>query len=154
MRHICILGKLQTKFLAPFDSDAEIWSMNLHDDEFLLPRVDKWFDLHHRPQKDSADYKLNNFPFEACHELVHGRRFCTTTAYLIAFAVLQGATKISIYGVRFTPDGNTRRERELQNVREMLFFCLGKGIDLEICEDDINYLFPEHTPLDGEDFDQ
>ena len=95
MKEICILGKLQTKYLAPFDKDIEIWSMNLHDDEFLIPRVDKWFDLHTIPQKISADYTKDNFPFEECHKLVNGRRFCSTMAYMIAFAILQNADKIS-----------------------------------------------------------
>ena len=153
MKHIVILGKLQTKYNAPFDdTDVEIWSMNLHDDAYLIPRVDKWFDLHEEPEID-ADYNKQNFPFEECHKLV-GRRFCTTMAYMIAFAVLQGADKLSIYGAKFTDDGNPRRQRELHNVREMLFYCMGKGIEIEICEDDIDDLFPEHIPNVGEDFDQ
>lgn len=154
-KHITILGKLHTKFLADFeDLNNEIWSMNLHDDEYLIPRVDKWFDLHEIPEKQNAGYVKYNFPFEECHQMVHGRRFCTTAAYLIAFAVLQDATKISLFGMRFTNDGNPRRQRELHNVREMIFFCMGKGIEIEICEDDIPYLFPEHIPDDGLDFDQ
>ena len=154
-KHITILGKLHTKFLADFeDLNNEIWSMNLHDDEYLIPRVDKWFDLHEIPEKQNAGYVKYNFPFEECHQMVHGRRFCTTAAYLIAFAVLQDATKISLFGMRFTNDGNPRRQRELHNVREMIFFCMGKGIEIEICEDDKDYLFPEHIPEDGVDFDQ
>lgn len=150
---IAILGKLQSKYLVDFqDKDLEIWSMNVHDDEYLLPRVDKWFDLHTYPQRQ-AHYTKDNFPFEKCHELV-GRRFYSTMAYMIAFAVLQGATTIQIFGSRFNDDGNTRRQRELHNVREMLFYCLGKGINIEICNEDIDYLFPEHVPDDGMDFDQ
>lgn len=154
MKEICILGKLQTKYLAPFDKDIEIWSMNLHDDEFLIPRVDKWFDLHTIPQKISADYTKDNFPFEECHKLVNGRRFCSTMAYMIAFAILQNVDKISIYGCKFTDDGNVRRQRELHNVRELLFFAMGKGIEIDICKDDVNNLFPEHVPDSGADFDQ
>ena len=154
MKHIQILGKLPSKFLADWeDTNSEIWSMNLHDDTFLLPRVDKWFDLHQQPEIQ-ADYTKDNFPFEECHKLVHGKRFCTTMAYMIAFAILQGAEKISIYGARFTDDGNARRQRELHNVREMLFFAMGKGIQIHICEEDVNYLFPEHNYQSGEDFDQ
>lgn len=151
---IAILGKLQSKYLVDFqDKDLEIWSMNVHDDEYLLPRVDKWFDLHTYPERQNADYNKDNFPFEKCHELV-GRRFYSTMAYMIAFAVLQGATTIQIFGSRYNDDGNPRRQRELHNVREMLFYCLGKGINIEICNEDIDYLFPEHVPDDGMDFDQ
>lgn len=149
-----ILGKLPTKYYCPYfeDPDCCIISMNLHDDCYLLPRIDYWFDLHQTPEIQ-ADYTKDNFPFEECHKLV-GRRFYSTMAYMIAFAVLKGADEICIYGCRFTPDGNSRRERELHNVREMLFYCLGRGIKITICDEDIDYLFPEHIPDDGMDFDQ
>ena len=155
MKHICILGKLPTKFLCPYfeDENVDIYSMNSHFDEMLIPRVDKWFDLHEHPEKENADYTKENFPFADCHELVHGRRFCSTMAYIIAYAFLQGATKLSFYGSRFSEDGNPRRQRELHNVRELIFFAMGKGIEIEICEDDVEYLLPEHIPNFGEDFD-
>ena len=155
MKHFQILGKLQSKYAADFDdNDSVIISMNKHFDEDLIPRVDLWFDLHETPDKEDADFTKDNFPFEDCHELVHGRRFVTTAAYLIAWCILQGAEKISLYGMRFTADGNSRRERELHNVREMIYFCMGRGIEVEIGESDLEFLFPEHIPMDGEDFDQ
>ena len=155
MKEYCILGKLESKYLAPYENpDITIISMNSHYDEYLLPRVDLWFDVHEEPTREKADYTKDNFPFEECEKLVHGKRFVTTTAYLIAWCILQGATKISLYGMRFTDDGNPRRQRELHNVREMLFFCMGRGIEIEVCEEDIPYLFPEHVPDAGMDFDQ
>ena len=155
MKEYCILGKLESKYLAPYDNtDITIISMNSHCDEYLLPRVDLWFDIHEEPTREKADYTKDNFPFEECEKLVHGKRFVTTTAYLIAWCILQGATKIYLYGMKFTDDGNPRRQRELHNVREMLFFCMGRGIEIEICDEDIEYLFPEHIPEDGVDFDQ
>lgn len=155
MKEYCILGKLESKYLAPYENpDITIISMNSHYDEYLLPRVDLWFDIHEEPTREKADYTKDNFPFEECEKLVHGKRFVTTTAYLIAWCILQGATKISLYGMRFTDDGNPRRQRELHNVREMLFFCMGRGIEIEVCEEDIPYLFPEHVPDAGMDFDQ
>ena len=156
MKHIVILGKLESKYyFTDYDNpDLEVWSMNSHWDEAMLPRVDKWFDIHEEPTRETTDFTKDNFPFEECEKLVHGKRFVTTTAYLIAYAILQGATKISLYGMRFTDDGNPRRQRELHNVREMLFFCMGRGIEIEICEEDVEYLFPQHIPDDGVDFDQ
>lgn len=155
MKHFAILGKLESKYNCNFDDkDITIISMNSHWDESMLPRVDLWFDIHEEPTRENADYTKDNFPFEKCHELVHGRRFCSTMAYMIAWCILQGANKISFYGSRFEDDGNPRRQRELHNVREMLFFAMGKGIEIEICEEDIEYLFPEHIPEIGMDFDQ
>lgn len=152
MKEYILLGKLETKFLAPFDNtNAIIISMNKHFDMDMIPRVDLWFDLHQEPEI-KADYTVKNFPFEECHKLV-GRRFYSTMSYMIAWCILQGADKISIYGAKFTPDGNLRRERELHNVRELLFYCLGRGIEIEICDEDKEYLFPEHVVSEYEDFD-
>jgi len=155
MKHIIILGKLESKYSCPYfeDPEVEIWTMNKHWDMDMIPRIDKTFDLHEEPEIE-ADYTKNNFPFDQCHELVKGRRFCTTMAYMLAFAVLQNVKKISIYGCKYQSDGNPRRQRELHNVREMIFFCLGRNIEIEIGEDDVEYLFPEHINLEGQDFDQ
>lgn len=155
-KHFVSLGKLPSKYLCPYfeNDNVTIISMNYHVDENLLPHVDLWFDLHEEPQKENADYKKQNFPFELCHELVGGKRFCCTMAYMIAWCIIQGAEKISIYGCKYVDDGNVRRQRELHNVRELLMFALGRGVEIEICSEDKDYLFPEHRVEDGQDFDQ
>lgn len=153
MKHIVILGKLETKYDAPFDdTSCEIWTMNQHKDGELIPRVDKWFDLHINPINKTADVLRDDFPFDDCHKLVGGKYFCSTSSYLIAYAILQGATDISLYGMRFTPD-HERRARELHNVRELIFFAKGKGINVEIPSDK-DYLLPQHITKEGEDYDQ
>jgi hypothetical protein len=150
-----ILGKLDTKYNCDFtDTESCIISMNKHWDDYLIPRVDIWFDLHNEPQNKHAQFTKTNFPFEDCHKLVQGKRFCSTAAYLIAWCVLQGATKIEIHGMQFKEDGNPRRKRELHNVREMLFYCMGRGIELDIDPMDLQFLFPEHITDDDIDFDQ
>lgn len=154
MKHFVILGKLQSKYdFRDYNDDVTVISMNKHFDAEFLERVDYWFDLHENPENKEAQFTKQNFPFEECHKLV-GRRFYTTMAYMIAWCVLQNADKISIYGAKFTDDGNIRRQRELHNVREMLFYCMGKGIEIFINPNDIDDLFPEHIVDDGEDFDQ
>ena len=154
MKHFVILGKLQSKYdFRDYNDNVTVISMNKHFDAEFLERVDYWFDLHENPENKEAHFTKQNFPFEECHKLV-GRRFYTTMAYMIAWCVLQNADKISIYGAKFTDDGNIRRQRELHNVREMLFYCMGKGIEIFINPNDIDDLFPEHIVDDGEDFDQ
>lgn len=153
-KKIAILGKLETKYDAPFDDNTwEIWSMNKHKDEELIPRVDKWFDIHIKPEKKNADVKRKDFPFDLCKELAGGNYFCTVASYLIAYAILRGADVIALYGMRFTDDGNPRRRRELENVREWIFFALGRGIKVLIPSDK-EYLMPEHIVKEGEDYDQ
>ena len=152
-KKIAILGKLETKYEAPFDDESwEIWSMNKHWDEDLIPRVDKWFDIHMNPQKEDADVLRDDFPFEECHELAGGNYFNNITSYLIAYAILQGATDIALYGMRF-PIDHERRQRELYNVRHWIFFALGRGIKVLIpC--DKEYLLPEYVLGEGVDYDQ
>lgn len=152
-KKIAILGKLETKYYAPFDNpEWEIWSMNKHDDEELIPRVDKWFDIHINPIKIDADILRKDFPFEECYKLAGGNYFTTISSYLIAYAILQGATDIALYGMRFTID-HERRQRELDNVRQWIFFALGRGINVTIPYDK-EFILPEHIVKDGQDYDQ
>ena len=152
-RKIAILGKLKTKFDAPFDDDSwEIWCLNKHTDEHLLKRIDKWFDIHIKPEKLDADVLRKDFPFEECEKLVGGKYFKSTPAYLIAYAILQGATDIALYGMKFYAD-HERRRGELENVQNMIWFAKGKGINVT-APSDFNELMPEHKPMEGKDFDQ
>lgn len=152
-RKIAILGKLETKYRAPFDDITwEIWSMNKHVDEEFIPRVDKWFDIHINPAKTDADVLRDSFPFEDCHKLAGGNYFNNITSYLIAYAILLGASEIALYGMRFTID-HERRRAELENVRQWIFFAMGKGIKVSIPYDK-DYILPEFVLREGEDYDQ
>lgn len=153
---ICILGKMNSKYDAPFeDKTWEIWSMNKHVDEAFIPRVDVWFDLHKDKNaytyNPNADIKREDFPFDECHKLVGGRYFNNTAAYLIAYAILKGATEISLYGMRFVAD-HERRNQEYQNVREMIFFAKGKGIKVTAPSDEI--MLRQYIKDEEKDFDQ
>ena len=152
-KKIAILGKLETKYEAPFEDPSwEIWSMNKHADEEFIPRVDKWFDIHIEPDKKDADILREDFPFEECHKLAGGRYFNNITSYLIAYAILQGVTDLALYGMRFTID-HERRQRERENVRQWIFFAKGRGINVTIpC--DAQYLLPEQVVEEGHDYDQ
>lgn len=137
---IAILGKLETKFLAPFkDHSWEIWSMNKHDDENQIPRVDVWFDFH-KVRNDRAIFTRDNFPFQECYNLIGGEYFNNTTALLIAFAIIKGAKEIALFGSRFYSD-NEKRRNELQNVQNMIFFAKGRGIKVTMPADE-QYLLP------------
>lgn len=157
-KKICILGKLQSKYMAPFDDQSwTIWSMNKHIDEALIPRVDVWFDLHENTESKfynhNADIKSKDFPFEECHQLVGGRYFNNTVSYLIAYAIILGATDISLYGMRFIADHEHRRD-ELFNVRNMIFFAKGRGVNVHIYKEDKLFLLPENLRQEGKEFDQ
>ena len=152
-KKVAILGKLETKYNAPFDDLSwEIWSMNKHWDEDMIPRVDVWFDIHKVPQKEDADVLRDDFPFEECHKLAGGNYFNNITSYLIAYAITQGVEDIALYGMRFTSDHN-HRSLELDNVRQWIFFAKGRGINVTIPYDK-EFLLPETVVPEGMDYDQ
>ena len=55
---------------------------------------------------------------------------------MIAYAILQGAGEIGLWGVRLD-NGEEIRTRQLQNVRELLFFAKGKGIKVSSYENNV-----------------
>lgn len=152
-KKVVILGKLETKYSAPFEDPSwEIWSMNKHKDQELIPRVDKWFDIHENPSNPNADVLRKDFPFEKCKALMGGNYFNNITSYLIAYAIVEGYTEIALYGMRFTND-HDHRNVELDNVRQWIFFAKGRGVKIEIpC--DKEFLLPEYTTREGMDYDQ
>jgi hypothetical protein len=125
---LVILGKLETKYQAPFDDKSfDIWSMNKHKDADCLPRVDKWFDIHKAPENINADVFRTDFPFAEIHEKIGGKQCNNITSYLIYYAVIFGLyDEIHLYGMRFDPD-HPHRTLEYHNVREAIAFARGKG---------------------------
>ena len=127
MKKVAILGKLQTKFKAPFDDNTwDIWCFNWHKIE--PPRVTLWFDIHAKGANPRADITRDNFPFKECENLVGGQYFNNTVSYLVAYAILKGYKEIALYGVQFLRDSDEQRGGQYNNVRELLFFARGKGI--------------------------
>lgn len=127
---LAILGKLPTKFKAPFDNlDYDIWAFNIHKDEGRIKRVDLWADIHSKGINPKATLTRDNFPFDECVELLGGNYFNNTASYLIAYAILKGYKKIELFGMRFN-GADEKRKNEYANVRELIFFARGKGIDI------------------------
>ena len=136
-KKVAILGKLDTKYKAPFNDDSfDIWAFNKHADEERIPRVDIWFDIHKNAFKPDAHIKRADFPFEDVEKLVGGNYFNNTVSYLIAYAILQGYKEIRLYGMRFWTDFE-KRKLEYQNVRELIFFAKGKGIKISAPADEV-----------------
>lgn len=136
-KKVAILGKVKTKFKAPFsDKSWDIWSMNIHSDAAKLPRVDLWFDIHSVKPNPDADIKRKDFPIEEAEDLVRGKYFNNSVSYMIAYAILKGYEEIALYGMRFKDDKASRRS-EYQNVRELIFFAKGRGIKVTAPADKI-----------------
>lgn len=136
-KKVAILGKLPTKFKAPFhDLDYDIWAFNWHEDVNKIPRVTIWFDIHSCGFNPNAKITRSNFPFTECENLLGGQYFNNTVSYLIAYAILEGYREIELYGMRFN-SGSEIRNAEYHNVRELIFFAKGSGISITAPYDSI-----------------
>lgn len=125
MKKVAILGKLSTKYQAPFeDTKWDIWTLNYNTD---LPRVTLWFDIHAKNPNPRADINRSNYPFEKAEKLVGGQYFNNSISYMIAYAIIKGYKEIALYGTRFVLDKESRAG-EYNNVRELMFFAKGRGI--------------------------
>lgn len=134
-KKLAILGKLDTKFKAPFENlNYDIWGFNYHK---IMPyRYTLWFDLHIKNPNPISDITRDNFPFNECVELLGGNYFNNSASYLIAYAILKGYKEIELYGMRFYNDKESRKG-ERQNVRELIFFAKGKGVKISAPYDEI-----------------
>ena len=132
---IALIGKLQSKLYAPYwDKEWQIWGCNKHIDFDIIPRYDLWFDIHKNPQtyseipQDKLILRDNDF-IEWCNKELEGNYLNSSFAYMIMYAIKQGATEISLYGCGFYSDEEIRKQQK-ENVRELLFYCKGKGIKI------------------------
>ena len=147
---ICILGKLPTKYEAPFNDESfEIWTMNKHIDHDLIPRIDKTFDIHINPENKNADVLRADFPMEQLQDKLGGNYLNNITSYLIAYATCCGAKEIHLYGMRFDAD-HDHRKLEYYNVREIIFYAKGRGVKIF---DYDGILTKEFIVQEGQDYD-
>lgn len=133
MKKVAILGKLPGKFKAPFYSEEyEIWGCNVHKDMDKIPRYDRWFDVHDSPSR--YPFKIvtrDELPIIKLIELVGGKFFNNSISYMIAYAIYLGFDVIALYGVKLN-NGEEIRTLQRQNVRELLFFAMGRGIKITV----------------------
>ena len=139
---VAIIGKLDTKFYAPFyDKSYQIWGCNKHKDMRLIPRYDLWFDLHDKNTNrfNKLDLKplitCDEYPYKQIIKMLGGLRFNNSMSMMIAYAIYKGAKEIRLYGCRFENDIENRTKQRA-NVVNMLFFAMGKGIKV-YCYDNL-----------------
>lgn len=143
---VAILGKLPSKFLAPFDDkEYQIWGCNVHKDFELLPRYDLWFDIHKQPSiysmKPNKLITRENYPLDEVISLLGGFYLNNSISYMVMYAVLKGAEEIRLCGIRLEND-HENRTKQLQNLREILFFCKGRGIKVFSVEGNVLAGYP------------
>lgn len=146
MRKIAIVGTSNTYKLAPFDQkDWEIWGLNQKCN--LLPRFDRWFDLH-KPEHiiNNSDYykflKNNASKAWTASDYIPGTNlypkteiinkfgdfFTNSISWMIALALHEGVDKLGIYGV----DMMLPTEYAHQRPSVLYFIGIAKSMGIEV----------------------
>jgi hypothetical protein len=123
MRVAIVCGAPSSEFLAPYDDkDVEIWVLGNRADRHLSKRVTRIFEIHdnlseHKDpkryenwvlaqelpvvagEKNFAGCVVERFPYKKVEELYGSLYLTSSPAYMMAYAILKGATEIQIYGV-------------------------------------------------------
>ena len=146
MLKVAIIGKLPSKYQAPFaDTTWAIYGCNKHVDMAKIPRYSLWFDIHRNPSNYTIPpdklITRDKYPLEEVTSLLGGNYLNNSISYMVMYAVLQGATDISLYGVSLST-GEEIRTKQLNNLREILFYCKGKNIKVSSYESNVLAEYP------------
>ena len=129
MKIAIVCGAPSSEFLAPFEDESwEIWVLGNRLDRFKDRRVSKVFEIHddltEHPDSDKyckwlVDSKyplivgekfplthknITIFPYDKVTKLSEFGSLASSPAYMMAYAILQGAKEIGIYGVDMAVD--------------------------------------------------
>lgn len=158
MKIAIVGGAPLTKDLAPFDDDSwQIWVLANQLDTYVGKRVDNIFEIHENLEEHGEPEKylefvragakdLNAhlvmspkyaqpeetiFPYTESKALMGSEFLSSSPAYMMAFAILNGATEIGIYGVEMAVD-----DHEYFKQRPAMFawiaYAKGRGIKVTI----------------------
>jgi len=154
MKIAIVCGSPSSEFLAPFDDpEWKIWVLGNRLDRHLNHRIDKVFEIHddlseHGDIKRYTEWLVSHnipmivgekfpikkdnivtFPFEQAKKLYGSTYLTSSTAYMIALAILEGAKHIGIYGVDMAVDSH---EYFWQRACVEAWIGFAKGLGIEV----------------------
>lgn len=158
MKVAIVCGSPSTEFLAPFNDESwEVWVLGNRLDRFKDKRVTRVFEIHedlseHQDPEAYCEFlassghylivgenfPINNadievFPYKEAQALSKFVTLASSPAYMMAYAILNGATEIAIYGVDMAVD-----DHEYFWQRPCMWgwvrFAEGRGIKITIPE--------------------
>jgi len=168
MKIAIVCGSPSTMMDAPFDDpEWEIWVLGNRIDAFKGKRVTRIFEIHDDlsehgdPERYALslvehglpmivgegfileeDNQIKAFPFKAAEDLWGAEYLTSSSAYMMALAILEGATEISIYGVDMAID-NFEYYWQRPAMEAWVGFAKGRGIKVFI---------PDASPLGKSDY--
>lgn len=152
---VAIVGGAPTSdYLAPFDDpEWQIWVLGNQMDRHLNRKVDRIFEVHDNLSEHDPNYPqwlvdLNipltvsdKFPVEADHVEVYPKQaaikimgdgyFSSSPAYMMAYAILSGATHIGIYGVDMSVNDH-EYFKQRPAMYAWMAYARAKGIEITI----------------------
>ena len=154
MKVAIVCGSPSSEFLAPFDDeDWEIWVLGNRYNKYEDKRVTRIFEIHDDLTQHTKEYPQwlvdkdihlvvgEKFPIEADHvelfnfdyakELIGQDYLTSSSAYMMAMAIMEGATHIGVYGVDMAVDDH---EYFWQRpcMEGWIQFARGRGIEVVI----------------------
>lgn len=158
MKKIAIVcGSPSSEFLAPFDDKSwEIWVLGNRLDRFKGKRVTRIFEIHDDIEKEgglkyaewlashnlpvvvgekfpATAINIEKFPFADAEKLIGHTYLTSSSAYMMAKAILEGATHIGVYGVDMAVDDHEYFwQRPCMD--GWIHFARGRGIEVTIPE--------------------
>lgn len=171
---VCLIGSAATVLDAPWQDRS--WTIWAHSSAQGIPRCDRWFDLHpkriwHRRKPWCPTYPawlraLRTPIYMQTHDPTipasvaypkarilaeFGPYFTSQTAWMIALALTEGVTHLSLYGIHYDLAGERRWQRA--GCEWMLGIAFGRGVTLclppgspLLADPPYLYGYESHTP--------
>lgn len=158
-----VCGSPSSEMLAPFDSaDHDIWVLGNRLDRY--PRADLVFEIHDDNSHIGEGYPqwlvnqniplvvgdkfpidashITKFPFDEAKELIGSTYLTSSTAYMIAYALLKGYEHIELYGVDMAID-DVEYFWQRPCLEAWVGFAKGRGV---------NVIIPAQSPVFKSDY--
>lgn len=165
MKVAIVGGSPSTQMDAPFDSDWEIWVLGNQLNRYQGKRVTRIFEIHDDLSEHDAKYArwlsdfnipmvvgdkfpiiddhIHIFPKNEANALLDGC-LSSSPAYMMALAIMEGYTEISIYGVDMAVDDH-EYFRQRPGMYAWIAFAKAKEIKVNI---------PDPSPLFKDNYDE
>ena len=152
---LAIVGAANSCSQAPYnDKSWDIWGLNHYFNR--VPRKTKWFDLHDLKDYPEAHLSILSrfkdnliiakederlpeatvYPYNQVCKMIGGKHLCSSVAYMLALAIMQGYTTIKFFGITLQQPDEIRTEQRA-NLRELVFFARGRGINVSFHDGNI-----------------
>lgn len=155
MKVAIVGGSPLTKDMAPFnDEEWEIWVLGNQINTYQGKRITRIFEIHENLSQHGDPERYLNllastgkplvvgntyceygeaFPYEQANELMGAEFLTSSPAYMMAYAILEGATEIGIYGVEMAVDDH-EYFKQRPSMYAWIAFAKARGIKVHIPE--------------------